>query len=83
MLQSDAPAKSGCVVLDIPLGKMYNLEKAACEKERLKAQNLARDVAHSEEKYPDIMPTDIMLLSNDITATELADNIRKMALLNP
>ncbi len=45
---------------------------AAGEKGKPKAQNLARSVAYSEEKYPDIIPTDIKLLSNDITATDLA-----------
>ncbi len=48
---------------------------AAGEKGKPKAQNLARSVAYIEGEYPDIIPTDIKLMSNDITASDI-DSLR-------
>jgi len=53
---------------------------AAGEKGKPKAQNLARSVAYIEGKYPDIIPTGINLMSNDVTAQDIeslrtSDNI--------
>jgi len=50
---------------------MYNLEKADEENDKPKVQNLARSVAYSEGEYPDIIPTGINLMSNDVTASDI------------